>query len=197
MPGQTPSQTVGPYFAIGLTPRLFGRRELIGNVLATADTPGEHIRLEGRVFDGAGDPVEDAMLEIWQADSQGYFNHPADPNHTRADPNFSYFGRADTVNNGIYTFKTVKPGRVPFDDSRDQAPHVNVRLFSRGLLTHAYTRIYFGDESEANQTDPVLNAVPEVRRHTLIALPQQSGDLLTYCFNIVLQGDGVTVFFNP
>src|SRR5690554_2851944 len=108
MPGQTPSQTVGPYFAIGLTPRLFGRRELIGNVLATADTPGEHIRLEGRVFDGAGDPVEDAMLEIWQADAEGRYAHPLDDARgARADQQFRGFGRAGTNANGEFAFETI------------------------------------------------------------------------------------------
>jgi protocatechuate 3,4-dioxygenase, alpha subunit len=188
---QTPSQTVGPFFHYGL----FVREN--HNVLVNDDTQGARILIKGLVTDGAGNPVPDAMIEIWQADSNGYYNHPADPNHAQADPNFAYFGRADTLNNGVYTFKTVKPGVVPFDAERDQAPHINVRLFSRGLLIHAYTRLYFADEAEANAHDPVLNLVPDVRRHTLIALPQQSGDLTTYCFNIVLQGQGETVFFDP
>lgn len=188
---QTPSQTVGPFFHYGL----FTRDNL--NILVNDDTKGKRIIIKGQVTDGEGHPVPDAMLEIWQADSQGYYNHSADPNHAKADPNFKNFGRADTVNNGVYTFKTVKPGSVPFDADRSQAPHINVRVFSRGMLIHAYTRLYFGDEVEANQTDPVLNLVPDLRRHTLIALPQETGDLMTYCFNIVLQGEGETVFFNP
>src|SRR5258708_21911506 len=188
---QTPSQTVGPFFSYGL----FTRDAL--NVLINDLTKGQHILIKGQVTDGAGDPVPDAMLEIWHADSQGYYNHPADPNRAKADPNFRGFGRADTVKNGVYTFTTVKPGSVPFDADRNQAPHVNVRVFSRGMLIHAYTRLYFADEVEANKNDAILNLVPEGRRHTLIALPQESGDLTTYCFNVKLQGDEETVFFNP
>lgn len=188
---QTPSQTVGPFFHYGL----FTRENL--NILVNDDTRGKRILIKGQVVDGAGTPVPDAMLEIWQADSNGYYRHSADPNAALADPNFGYFGRADTVNNGIYTFKTVKPGVVPFDTDHKQAPHINVRVFSRGMLIHAYTRLYFADEAEANQNDPILNLVPETRRHTLIAPPQETGDLTTYCFNIVLQGENETVFFNP
>jgi protocatechuate 3,4-dioxygenase, alpha subunit len=188
---QTPSQTVGPFFHYGL----FTRDNL--NILVNDDTQGERIIIKGQVTDGAGMPVPDAMLEIWQADSQGYYYHPDDPNAAKADPNFRYFGRADTINNGIYTFRTVKPGIVPYDADRHQAPHMNVRVFSRGMLVHAFTRLYFGDENEANQNDPILNIVPAVRRHTLIALPQETGDLRTYCFNIALQGENETVFFNP
>jgi protocatechuate 3,4-dioxygenase, alpha subunit len=188
---QTPSQTVGPFFHYGL----FTRDNL--NILVTDETQGKRILIKGQVTDGAGSPVPDAMLEIWQADSQGFYNHAADPNHARADQNFGYFGRADTVNNGVYTFKTVKPGSVPYDANQIQAPHINVRVFSRGILIHAYTRLYFADEAEANQNDPILKLVPEERRQTLIALPQETGDLTTYCFNIVLQGENETVFFNP
>lgn len=188
---QTPSQTVGPFFHYGL----FTRENL--NILVNDETEGKHILVKGQVTDGAGVPVPDAMIEIWQADSRGYFNHPADPNAAQADQNFGYFGRAETSDNGVFTFKTVKPGIVSFDKDTDQAPHINVRLFSRGMLIHAYTRLYFADEHEANQRDPVLNLVPEIRRHTLIALPQETGDLVTYCFNIVMQGDNETVFFDP
>lgn len=188
---QTPSQTVGPFFHYGL----FTRDNL--NILVNDDTKGRRILIKGQVVDGEGHPVPDALLEIWQADSQGYYNHPSDPNHAKADRNFKNFGRADTVNNGVYMFKTVKPGIVPFDAGRSQAPHINVRVFARGMLIHAYTRLYFGDESEANRADPVLSLVPEMRRHTLIALLQETGDLMTYCFNVVLQGEGETVFFNP
>ena len=188
---QTPSQTVGPFFHYGL----FTRANL--NILVRDATEGKRILIKGLVIDGAGTPVPDAMLEIWQADSRGYFNHPADPNSAQADKSFRYFGHADTTNDGVYSFETVKPGVVPYNADYNQAPHINVRLFSRGLLTHAYTRLYFADETEANQNDPVLNLVPEMRRHTLIALTQETNGLTTYCFNIVLQGDNETVFFNP
>lgn len=188
---QTPSQTVGPFFHYGT----FTRDNL--NILVNDETKGQRIILKGQVTDGEDNLVPDAMIEIWQADSQGFYNHPEDPNHAQADPNFKGFGRADTVNNGVFTFKTVKPGVVPFDAEQAQAPHVNVRVFSRGMLIHTYTRLYFADEAEANAADPILNIVPEVRRHTLIALPQESNDLTTYCFNISLQGENETVFFNP
>jgi protocatechuate 3,4-dioxygenase alpha subunit len=188
---QTPSQTVGPFFHYGLmTKDDF-------NVLVTDDSEGQRILIKGQVTDGDGEPVSDAMIEIWHADAAGYFNHAADPNHTKADKAFRGFGRADTVNNGVYTFKTIKPGSVPFDDNQMQAPHINVRVFSRGMLIHAYTRLYFGDEDAANEADPVLNLVDIDRRATLIAPLEQSSDLPTYCFNIVLQGDNETVFFNP
>jgi protocatechuate 3,4-dioxygenase alpha subunit len=188
---QTPSQTVGPFFHYGLmTKDDF-------NVLVTDDSEGQRILIKGQVTDGDGEPVSDAMIEIWHADAAGYFNHPADPNHAKADKAFRGFGRADTVNNGVYTFKTIKPGSVPFDDNQMQAPHINVRVFSRGMLIHAYTRLYFGDEDAANEADPVLNLVDIDRRATLIAPLEQSSDLPTYCFNIVLQGDNETVFFNP
>jgi protocatechuate 3,4-dioxygenase alpha subunit len=188
---QTPSQTVGPFFHYGLVDH--GGE----NILVNDDTRGKRILLKGQVTDGSGTPVSDAMLEIWQADESGAFNHPEDPHHAQADPNFTGFGRAPTNKNGIFTFKTIKPGVVPYDDSTPQAPHVNVRVFSRGMLIHAYTRLYFGDEPEANAADPVLNMVPPERRHTLIALPEEHGDLTTYCFNIALQGDNETIFFEP
>src|SRR5688572_6488588 len=134
---QTPSQTVGPFFHYGL----FTKPDQ--NILVNDDTKGRRIIIKGQVTDGSGNPVSDAMLEIWQADSYGYYNHSADPNHPQADSNFKNFGRTDTVNNGVYTFKTIKPGLVPFDADSSQAPHINVRVFSRGMLIHAYTRLYF------------------------------------------------------
>lgn len=188
---QTPSQTVGPFFHYGT----FTRPEL--NILVNDRTQGQRIYIKGCVCDGTGQPIPDAMLEIWQADANGYHNHADDPHQTQADKHFKGFGRADTVNNGEYVFKTIKPGAVPYDDSQMQAPHINVRVFSRGILTHAYTRLYFSDEQEANQHDPILSLVPEERRQTLIAHREDSDDLPTYHFNIVLQGENETVFFNP
>lgn len=188
---QTPSQTVGPFFHYGL----LTRPDM--NILVNDQTKGERIYIKGQVLDGAGEPVPDAMLEIWQADANGFFNHAADPNRHQADPNFKGFGRADTVNNGAFMFKTVKPGAVCYDENRYQAPHINVRVFSRGMLTHAYTRLYFSDEQAANEHDPVLNLVEPERRTTLIAYREEAGDLPTYCFNVVLQGEHETVFFNP
>lgn len=181
---QTGSQTVGPFFHYGL---------FIGgdNILVNEKTQGQRILLEGTVFDGDGAPVPDAMIEIWQPDARGYFNHPADPHHAKADKEFRGFGRADTTNNGQYLFRTVKPGAL----AEGAAPYVNVRVFSRGMLIHAVTRLYFGDEA-ANADDPVLNGVDAARRATLIAHRQDFGDLPCYRFDIRLQGEDETVFFD-
>ena len=186
---QTPSQTVGPFFHDGL----FSGEE---NILVNDQTRGQRIYIKGRVLDGDGNPVPDAMVEIWQADAQGIYNHPADPKCQEADIHFRGFGRSDTVADGQFLFKTIKPGSVAWEGKQMQAPHVNVRVFARGMLTHAVTRLYFSDES-ANETDPVLNLIDTERRSTLIASLEESEDLPTYCFNIVLQGDHETVFFQP
>ncbi len=186
---QTPSQTIGPFFHPGL---LHGGE----NVLVDDLTSGGHIRIVGTVFDGEGKPVPDALLEVWQADAQGFFNHPNDPNCQRADRHFRGFGRAGTVNEGRYEFKTVKPGRVPGRDGEPQAPFINLRIFARGMLIHTYTRLYFSDES-ANEMDAVLNSVDPERRATLVAVREESPDLPTYRFDIHLQGEDETVFFEP
>ena len=194
MPKQTPSQTVGPYFAYGLTPEPYGYAfcGIAGGVLTAEDGDGERIRIEGRVLDGAGAAVGDAMVEIWQADGQGRYAHPADPRSSNA--RFRGFGRFGTGTDPAqrFVFETVKPG--PLGDG--QAPHVNLVLFLRGLLSHAYTRIYFADEAEANETDPVLAAVPPERRTTLIAAREEVGGTPLYRFDIHLQGDRETVFFD-
>ena len=188
---QTPSQTVGPFFHYALTDAPDQ------NILVNDETQGNRILIKGQVIDGAGKLVSDAMLEIWQADVNGIYNHPEDPNQSDADPNFAGFGRTPTNDNGIYSVKTVKPGTVAYENDKQQAPHINVRVFARGMLIHVYTRLYFSDEAEANVSDPILNLVPEERRQTLIALREDKGDLTTYCFNITLQGDDETVFFEP
>ena len=191
--GITPSQTVGPFFAYCLTPRGYDFSELVSNDLVTDDTSGERIRIEGRVFDGDGQPVTDAMIEIWQADAQGRYAHPADG---RAAPNarFRGFGRAGTDDEGRYGFTTVKPGPVPGPDGRLQAPHINVHVFARGVLRHMMTRIYFADEA-ANEADPILALVPADRRGTLVARRDGQHGLPTYVFDIRLQGEDETVFF--
>jgi protocatechuate 3,4-dioxygenase alpha subunit len=190
---QTPSQTVGPYFAYGLTPTQYGyQMESIASPSpADEDTEGEHIRIEGRVFDGNGEPINDAMIEIWQADAQGRYAHPADARGSNAS--FGGFGRAGTGTDPKlrYWFDTIKPGAVDVT----QAPHVNVIVFMRGLLTHAYTRMYFADETEANAADPVLAAVPEARRATLMAERHETPTGVVYRFDIRMQGDRETVFF--
>lgn len=186
---QTGSQTVGPFFHYGL---VFGGE----NVLVNAQTRGERILIEGTVYDGDGAPVPDALVEIWQPDAQGIFNHPADPQWAQADPHFRGFGRADTVRNGRFSFKTVKPGAIAGANGQSHAPFINVRLFSRGLLIHVVTRLYFADEA-ATHDDPVLRTIDPARRSTLVAQREEFGDLPCYHFDLRLQGVGETVFFNP
>ena len=193
--GVTPSQTVGPYFAYGLTSKgQYAWNDAFSNNLVTADTSGERVRIEGRVFDGDGQPVPDCMLEIWQADAQGRFSDPQD---TRAQPNSSFrgFGRCGTDANGDYAFDTIKPGTVPDPDGKPQAPHLVLAIFARGMLIHNYSRIYFGGEP-ANATDPVLALVPMDRRATLIAVKQAGGGNAVYRLDIHLQGDDEMVFFD-
>ena len=181
---QSASQTVGPFFRIGL---IYGQAQ---NNLVNENTSGERIMLTGVVLDGDGQPIPDALLEIWQPDAKGIFNHPLDPLHDQADPHFHGFGRAENRNAGEYEFKTIKPGR------RDgMPPYINVHVFARGMLVHAMTRIYFSDEAD-NDRDPVLNAVESKRRHTLIATREESTGLPVYRFDIRMQGEEETVFFN-
>ena len=198
MSNETPSQTVGPYFAIGLTQQIFGRRQIATGSVCGAETPGEHIQLVGRVFDGAGTPVEDAMIEIWQADAEGRYAHPADKRPgERSDPKFRGFGRAGTNAQGEFSFETIKPGPVPGPGNSLQAPHLNLIVFSRGMLTHAFTRVYFDDESSANEIDPILSLVEPARRGTLVAKRETEGTGMTFKFDIHLQGKSETVFFDP
>ncbi|VIO65127.1 Protocatechuate 3,4-dioxygenase alpha chain [Bradyrhizobium ivorense] len=190
--GVTPSQTVGPYFKYGLTPNgEYEWNDAFTNNLLTPDVSGERIRVEGKVFDGDGAAVVDCMLEIWQADAQGRFSDPQD---TRALPNSSFkgFGRCGTDKTGGYAFDTIKPGSVPDPDGKPQAPHILLAVFARGMLLHLYTRIYFDDEA-GNAGDPVLAQVPADRRATLIAT-RQTGNV--YTFDVHLQGDRETVFFD-
>jgi protocatechuate 3,4-dioxygenase alpha subunit len=192
--GITPSQTVGPYFAYGLTPSgKYAWNDAFTNNLVTPDTSGERIRVEGKVFDGDGQIVPDCMLEVWQADAQGRF---ADPQDKRALPNSTFrgFGRCGTDKNGFYSFDTIKPGQVADPDGKPQAPHVLLAVYARGMLLHLYTRIYFDGEA-ANAADPVLALVPADRRATLIAT-RKPGAASTYHFDVRLQGDNETVFFD-
>lgn len=192
--GQTPSQTVGPYFAYGLTGEQYGYalRGIADGAVARPEIEGQHIRIEGRVFDGAGAPINDALIEIWQADSRGRYAHPADGRGSNAA--FKGFGRQGTGPHPEhkFIFDTVKPGRV---DDR-QAPHINVIVLMRGQLVHSFTRIYFSDEAAANARDPVLLAVPAERRHTLIATREASTGKPVYRFDIHMQGAEETVFFD-
>ncbi|MEM9028160.1 MAG: protocatechuate 3,4-dioxygenase subunit alpha [Pseudomonadota bacterium] len=192
--GQTPSQTIGPYFAYGLTAHQYGYpfSQIAGGDLVAGrpGVQGERVQIVGQVLDGAGAPVDDAMIEIWQADASGRYAHAADTRNANAS--FKGFGRMGTGTDPDqrFIFRTIKPGSV---DGR-QAPHVNLCVFARGLLTHAYTRLYFSDEGEANAADPVLNLIPEARRPTLIARRQDSEGDPVYRFDIRLQGNDETVF---
>lgn len=193
--GVTPSQTVGPYFAYGLTSNgRYDWNDAFSNNLVTPDTSGERVRVEGRVFDGDGQPVPDCMLEIWQADAQGRFSDPQDK---RALPNSSFkgFGRCGADANGGYAFDTIKPGTVPDPDGKPQAPHLVLAVFARGMLLQNYSRIYFGGEP-ANATDPVLALVPMDRRATLIAQQANCNGNAVYRLDIHLQGDNEMVFFD-
>jgi protocatechuate 3,4-dioxygenase, alpha subunit len=185
--GITPSQTVGPFFAYALTPELHGFETLAGNMLRTPDAEGAPIRIEGRVFDGAGAAIPDALVEIWQADGAGHYaqNLPGGSNRQ-----FCGFGRCETKL-GNFSFETVKPGTVPGPSDTRQAPHINIGLFARGLLRRLFTRLYFEGEP-LNENDTLLSLVAQDRRDTLIAKRAPSG---TYVFDIHLQGEKETVFF--
>jgi len=194
MPGITPSQTVGPFFAPALTPgKDYPWRQPIGNDLITPDASGERIRIAGRVLDGDGAPVNDAMIEIWQADAAGRYAHPAD--QQRPNAKFTGFGRAGTGAEGRFGFSTIKPGAVAGPGGQQQAPHIVVAVFARGLPRHAYTRIYFADDS-SNANDPILALVPADRRATLIAKRDDKSGAPVYVFDIRLQGENETVFFD-
>ncbi len=180
--GLTPSQTVGPFLSIGL-------HWEDGPYVVPEQTPTA-IRIGGAVLDGAGEGVPDAIVETWQADPDGRFDHPDDPRGAR--PGFRGFGRCSTDADGNWSIVTVKPGSLPSPDGADEAPHLTVSVFARGLLDRVVTRIYFPDEGDANALDPVLSGVPEDRRSTLVA--SEAGDGLR--FDIRLQGDDETVFFS-
>jgi protocatechuate 3,4-dioxygenase, alpha subunit len=189
MTKQTPSQTVGPFYSLGLT-----RRPM--NTLITDSTAGERIRVQGYVLDGDGKPVPDALVEIWQANSYGRYNHPDDKQEKPLDPNFIGWGRCAADKTGSFSFETIKPGPVPGPEQSVQAPHINVVVFARGMLVHAYTRIYFADEA-VNDNDPVLLSIKsKKRRRTLIANRDDEDRKSVYRFDIRLQGDNETVFFD-
>jgi len=170
------------------------------NVLTQPETSGERIRITGRVLDGDRHHIEDALIELWQADSNGRYHHPADTRtDISADPAFTGFGRcASDFKTGGYSFSTVKPGPVPHPNGGMQAPHLSLTIQARGMLNPTFTRIYFDDEAAANEADPVLCSVPEARRSTLIAtrLDDTDSSVPTYAFDIRYQGDDETVFFD-
>ena len=180
----TAAQTVGPFFRIGLA-------TLYVSDLAPAAAAADKIMLHGRVLDGEGKPVDDAVLEIWQANAHGKYAHPDDTQNKPATPTFSGFGRVPTDEQGAFRFSTLKPGSVAGPRSLPQAPHLLVAVFMRGLLNHLVTRIYFPGEA-LNDDDPVLQLVPAARRKTLIARPGAHG----LEWNVILQGESETVFFD-
>ena len=187
---QTPSQTVGPYFAYTLTPEQYGYKftNLAGPQMVNEKIQGERIRIAGQVLDGDGVPVPDAMIEIWQADAGGSY-----PDATHQD-GFTGFGRVGTGTDPEHRFwfDTIKPGAT----ADGQAPHLNVMVFMRGLLSHLYTRIYFSDEDALNKDDAVLASVDASRRQTLIARREETPGGTTYRFDIHMQGAAETVFFD-
>ncbi|MFV0298771.1 MAG: protocatechuate 3,4-dioxygenase subunit alpha [Hyphomicrobiaceae bacterium] len=185
---QTPSQTAGPFFHYMLTPDQSGYhiKGVAGLKVADDTVPGNRIEITGTIIDGEGNPLADALIEIWQADAQGRYAHPADTRSSNAA--FKGFGRCASDAKGRFTFETVKPGAI----GDGQAPHVTLIIFARGGQNHLYTRVYFEDETNANASDPVLASVPEERRQTLIA--RRSGQ--TYTLDIRLQGENETVFFD-
>lgn len=181
----TPSQTVGPFFSILVPTR--GRATLL-----TEPTAGQRIVVEGVVCDGARHPVPDALVEVWQANAAGCYNHPDDTRIPGPDATFAGFGRVHTAADGRFEIETMKPGIVPGPDGRPQAPHLVVGLFARGLLTRLVTRVYFGDEP-SNAQDPILACIPSDRRSTLVAPRLAEG---RYGCALVLQGPLETVFFD-
>jgi len=188
--GQTPSQTVGPFFAYGLTPEQYGYayRSSHGAVLWNEAVAGERIRISGRVLDGAGKPIEDAMIEIWQADATGRY---AD---ARRKDGFRGLGRCGTGTDPQrrFWFDTIRPGAA----EAGAAPFINLIVLMRGMLVHAYTRLYFPDAAAANANDPVLLSVPTARRKTLVATRDRRANGTAYRFDIRMQGPRETVFFD-
>ncbi|NRH28544.1 protocatechuate 3,4-dioxygenase subunit alpha [Pseudomonas sp. MS19] len=193
---ETPSQTAGPYVHIGLALAAAGnppRPQEIWNQMAKPEAEGEHIVLIGHVYDGNGHLVRDSFIELWQADHQGRYDNAFD-----LEKPFNGFGRtATTFDAGEWTMHTIKPGVVNNAAGVAMAPHINLSLFARGINIHLQTRVYFSDEAEANQIDPVLNLIEQPqRRETLIAQRCEVDGKTAYRFDIRIQGEGETVFFD-
>ncbi len=188
--GTTPSQTIGPFHRI-MVPWEGGAE------LVSPDNP-DAIRIEGRILDGAGEPVDDSVVELWQANVHGRYAHVEDTREVPLVAGFDGFGRAITDGEGRFTIVTVKPGCVPGPGESVQAPHISLSVFARGLLKHLVTRMYFPDEAAANGKDPVLQSIEDAsRRDTLVAVRQEGGGMPpVYQFDIHLQGARETVFFD-
>jgi protocatechuate 3,4-dioxygenase alpha subunit len=198
---ETPSQTAGPYIHIGATPNHSGiagiYAEDLGRTMVGRGAKGERITIVGHVIDGAGEPLKDALVEIWQADAAGLYNSPQEK-RGKADPNFTGWGRQPTDGKtGEYRFETIKPGPVPFVDDRPMAPHVTFWIVARGINVGLHTRMYFSDEAVANAKCPVLARLEHQNRvKSLIAHRSDKGGKTTYTFDIRLQGENETVFFD-
>lgn len=195
---ETPSQTAGPYVHIGLAPGAAGFEIFeteLGQDIAGPNAKGERIRIEGTVFDGTGAPMKDVLIETWQANAAGIHPHPADPRVSEVEDGFRGWGRViSDFDTGLWSVETVKPGAVQGRNGRMMAPHLSLWIVARGINVGLQTRLYFGDETEANAGDPVLNLIEQVhRRATLIAERTAPG---RYRFDIHLQGDRETVFFD-
>jgi protocatechuate 3,4-dioxygenase alpha subunit len=189
----TPSQTVGPFFAYSLTAEQYGYdyNSLVNHLLLDPDATGERITIIGNIYDGKEQTISDAMIELWQADKDGqYCSLPIE----KRNNGFTGFGRLGTGTDAQhrFVFTTIKPGSI----NERQAPHVNVILFMRGSLRQLYTRLYFSDEEEANAKDELLNSIPEERRATLIAQQKAYAGGIAYYFDIHMQGEKETVFFD-
>ena len=194
---ETPSQTAGPYVHIGLMPNFVGihvpHAEDLGGRMINDRTLGERIDIEGHVFDGAGEPLRDCVVEIWQADTNGLYPSPSETRGP-ADPNFTGWGRsAADPQTGLFRFQTIRPGRVPFPDGRLQAPHVSLWIVARGINLGLNTRMYFSDEDKANAEDPILARV-EHRSRVATLIGRREGNL--FSFDVHLQGADETVFFD-
>jgi protocatechuate 3,4-dioxygenase alpha subunit len=198
---ETASQTAGPYIHIGATPNFSGISgiypEDLGKTMVARGAKGERITIVGHVIDGGGAALKDALVEIWQADAAGLYNSPQEK-RGKADPNFTGFGRQPTdLKTGEYRFETIKPGSVPFVDGRPMAPHVTFWIIARGINLGLHTRMYFSDETAANAKCPVLARLEDQSRaKTLIAQRSEKDGKAVYTFDIRLQGEGETVFFD-
>ena len=193
------SQTAGPYVHIGLSPGAAGfdiYKNELGHDICGPNAKGERVRIEGQVIDGMGSPIKDVLLEVWQANAEGHYAAPAAGD--RVEKGFRGWGRVITdFETGEWSFETVKPGKVAWRDGRLQAPHISFWLVARGINIGLQTRLYFGDEEDANAKDPVLNQIEwDKRRATLIAAKQKGDSIPTYRFEIQLQGEHETVFFD-
>lgn len=196
---ESPSQTAGPYVHIGMTPNFAELKGVfaadLGSSMINGAVEGERIEIVLRLIDGAGAPVSDGVIEIWQADASGSFIGPTAP-HSNAAPAFTGFGRQAASETGELRFETIKPGRVAGPDGKPMAPHVSLWIVARGINIGLQTRLYFADEAEVNDADFVLNKIMDKRRRQTLIATREEGDLPRYVLDIHLQGEKETVFFD-